>query len=143
MASTFSWVGNNIIVRYSQDVKLSDVENVNDVIFADPRFDQMRFQFNIFEKDAYFAMNEIEFQKMMHVEKASTVSNPYRMHHALVLLTKDTKLFEACLSYKQFIANHNWEGKIFNNKEKALNWIIEHTKLSEIEVSEFKGIIMT
>lgn len=46
-------------VTVLKSVQLKDVENVNNIIFADPRFEQMRFQFNIFDEGSYFDINEI------------------------------------------------------------------------------------
>lgn len=134
MASTFSWVGNNIVVRYTKDVTLRDVEHVNNLIFADPRFDDMRFQFNIFEEDATFAMTDLEFKKILHVEKASANSNKRPMYHALVLRTQDQGLFDACILYQSFIRNHGWEAEIFGKMEDAQRWIEQHVSLTNHDI---------
>lgn len=141
MSSKFSWVGNNIVIRYSNAITLNDVENINDTIFSDERFDNMRFQFNIFEETAFFSMSEIDFQKMMYVEKASTLSNKNKMYHALVLLNKEETLFQSCIDYQNFIQKHGWEALIFSNKEEAYKWILEKVKLPQEQQTEFQNLI--
>ena len=120
MSFKIEWKGSNVIVTLSKNFTYKDSYEVNNLIYGDSRFENMKYQISDFSKieKAEFTADEIKI--ITTLEKSSTVWNN-KMKSAIVTSPS------VCLNfiidpYLEAMKSTNWEIKIFKNSIEAEKW---------------------
>ena len=120
MSFKIEWKGSNVIVTLSKNFTYKDSYEVNNLIYGDSGFENMKYQISDFSKieKAEFTADEIKI--ITTLEKSSTVWNN-KMKSAIITSPS------VCLNfiidpYLEAMKSTNWEIKIFKNSIEAEKW---------------------
>jgi hypothetical protein len=120
MSFNIHWKGSNVIVSFTGNFTYNDSFEVNNLIYGDSRFDSMKYQIADFSKIEKFEFTEDEIKIISTLEKTSTVWNN---SVKVAVIDSDTISLSAIIDpYIETMKTTNWEIKVFNNLDEAMNW---------------------
>lgn len=120
MSFKIEWKGSNVIVTLSKNFTYNDAYEVNNLIYGDSRFENMKYQISDFSKIEKVEFTAEEIKIITTLEKSSTVWNN-KMKSAIVTSPS------VCLNfiidpYLEAMKSTNWEIKTFKNCIEAEKW---------------------
>jgi len=123
MSFKIEWKGSNVIVTLSKNFTYNDSYEVNNLIYGDSRFENMKYQISDFSKIEKVEFTAEEIKIITTLEKSSTVWNN-KMKSAIVTSPS------VCLNfiidpYLEGMQDTNWEIKTFRNIIEAEKWCTE------------------
>ena len=125
MSFKIEWKDSNVIVSFAKCFTYKDSYEVNNLIYGDSRFDNMKYQIADFSKIEKIEFTEEEIKIILTLEKSSTIWNN-NVKEAIVI--SDTVCLSSIVDpYLEVMKETNWDIKIFTNRIEAEKWCSECT----------------
>ncbi len=124
MGFNTKWINSNPIVTYSGVVNYEIINNSNNVIIGDARFDDMKYQ--IFDRSQVdkLVITQKELEMIGVLDKNSAVWNK---KVKVALIFNDLKIEESIRKYQEIMAQTQWKVKVFENFKEAEKWCNEQS----------------
>ena len=119
MSYNITWQDSNVILSFESNVIYQDIYEADNIIYGDPRFDNMKYQIADFSKLEKFELTEEEVQIIAALDKSSSRWNN---EIKLAVVTSDSYLIERIKPYIESMQDTNWSIKIFKNIFEAKKW---------------------
>jgi hypothetical protein len=122
MPYSIYWDGNNIKMKFYGELNLNDLREANGAIYADKRFDKMRYQIADFTEANTIRMRQNEVILLSHLDKMATAWNPTIKVACISLDNKTDRLIN---EYISIMGPTSWECKLFHDIQEAEKWCRE------------------
>ena len=122
MSYNITWQDSNVIISFEGNVNYQDVNEADNIVYGDSRFDDMKYQIADFSKIEKFELTEEEVQIIAMLDKSSSRWNN---KIKLAVVTLDLNLLERIKPYIETMQDTEWSIKIFENIFEAKKWCIE------------------
>jgi len=122
MSYNITWQDSNVIISFEGNVNYQDVNEADNIVYGDSRFDDMKYQIADFSKIEKFELTEDEVQIIAMLDKSSSRWNN---KIKLAVVTLDLYLLERIKPYIETMQDTEWSIKIFENIFEAKKWCIE------------------
>ena len=122
MSYNITWQDSNVIISFEGNVNYQDVNEADNFVYGDSRFDDMKYQIADFSKIEKFELTEDEVQIIAMLDKSSSRWNN---KIKLAVVTLDLNLLERIKPYIETMQDTEWSIKIFENIFEAKRWCIE------------------
>ena len=122
MSYNITWQDSNVIISFEGNVNYQDVNEADNIVYGDSRFDDMKYQIADFSKIEKFELTEQEVQIIAMLDKSSSRWNN---KIKLAVVTLDLYLLERIKPYIETMQDTEWSIKIFENIFEAKKWCIE------------------
>lgn len=119
MISKFEWKENNAHVTFGGDLSFSDINQADEKIFNDLRFEMLTYVIFDFGNIQNITVTAEEANQIGLLDRSSGISN---RNIKIGLVTTDLLLMELSQIYKDNLTGSNWTVGIFRNFESALEW---------------------
>jgi hypothetical protein len=118
------WEEKGLYRVFSDALESSDLFDEQEGVYADPRFDDLRYQINDFTNlvDIHISLDDVS--KIAAIDKAAALSNPNII--SAIVAIDDTQLALISWYMAQAISSP-WATKTFRSVEEAREWITEET----------------
>jgi len=122
MSFEIEWIKSNAVVRFYDQLTFQDFRQVNDLIYGDPRFDNMEYQIADFTDVSSIQLTNNQVKVLSTLEKgASRWNESVKVAH----VTRDTYLQNLVHAYERDMQQTNWSCKLFDNLTDAQTWCTE------------------
>ena len=122
MSYNITWQDSNVIISFEGNVNYQDINEADNIVYGDSRFDDMKYQIADFSKIEKFELTEEEVQVIAMLDKSSSRWNN---KIKLAVVTLDLYLLERIKPYIETMQDTEWSIKIFENIFEAKKWCIE------------------
>ena len=122
MPYSLYWDGNNITMKFYGELKLRDLRDANGMIYADKRFDSMKYQIADFTEADTVRMSHCEVVLVSHLDKTATTWNP---SVKVACISPDEKTDRLIEKYITIMEPTSWKCKLFHNFQEAEKWCQE------------------
>ena len=122
MSYNITWQDSNVIISFEGNVNYQDVNEADNIVYGDSRFDDMKYQIADFSKIEKFELTEDEVQIIAMLDKSSSRWNN---KIKLAVVTLDLYLLERIKPYIEALQDTEWSIKIFENIFEAKKWCVE------------------
>ena len=122
MSYNITWQDSNVIISFEGNVNYQDVNEADNIVYGDSRFDDMKYQIADFSKIEKFELTEEEVRIIAMLDKSSSRWNN---KIKLAVVTLDLYLLERIKPYIETMQDTEWSIKIFENIFEAKKWCIE------------------
>jgi hypothetical protein len=119
MISEFEWIDNNAHVTFGADLSLADINQADEKIFGDLRFDLMKYAIFDFSNIQKLNITKEEAQIIGILDRSSNIW--YRSIR-IALITTNIELMELSEIYRTNLIGSKWTVRIFIDFEAALKW---------------------
>lgn len=119
MISKFEWKENNAHVTFGGDLSFSDINQADEKIFNDLRFEMLTYVIFDFGNIQNITVTAEEANQIGLLDRSSGISN---RNIKIGLVTTDLLLMELSQIYKDNLTGSNWTVGIFRNFESAQEW---------------------
>ncbi|PLX16535.1 MAG: hypothetical protein C0599_15000, partial [Salinivirgaceae bacterium] len=117
-----NWEGDNICLKFFGVLKLRDLQEANGLIYADKRFDRMKYQIADFTEADTVGMKHTEVVLVSHLDKTATTWNP---SVKVACVSPDEKTDRLIKEYISIMGSTSWKCKLFHNIQEAEKWCQE------------------
>ncbi len=118
MSHTIQWEDKGVYWKYSGDVSGKEIFDASEVIYGDPRFDNLEYKLVNFLDASSVNMTDEEIARIAFQHKAAEISNP-RVKNAIVMVAE----VEIAEKFATFFTDSRWEVQIFQDMESADRWL--------------------
>lgn len=123
MSFNIEWKDSNVIVSFAKNLTFKDSYEANNLIYGDPRFDNMKYQIADFSNIEKAEFTEDEIKIISTLEKSSTIWNN---NIKMAIVISDSVCLNFIIDpYIDGMKSTNWEIKIFKNIIEAEKWCFE------------------
>ena len=122
MSYSHKWIGNDIIFSFTGEVSYDDINEANNEIYGDSRFDSMNYAIFDFSLIVGFALSENEVEIISAMDRAIARWN---RKLKLALIGKDKEVKNTIISYIHLMDTNLWDIKLFDHIEEAIEWCLE------------------
>ena len=119
MAYKINWTDKGVYVTSFGVVKTEDVFEVIGVLVGDSRFDSINYLIKDFQNVTEFVLKDFDLTSISTLTTNPTKWNP---NLKSCFITKDPKLQKMFLQFIEIMKFTNWETKIFDSSEDAIEW---------------------
>jgi hypothetical protein len=119
MISEFEWIDNNAHVTFGGDLSFTDINQADEKIFGDLRFDLMKYAIFDFSNIQKLNITKEEAQIIGILDRSSNIW--YRSIR-IALITTNIELMELSEIYRTNLIGSKWTVRIFIDFEAALKW---------------------
>ena len=119
MISEFEWIDNNAHVTFGGDLRFSDINQADEKIFGDLRFDLMKYAIFDFSNIQKLNITKEEAQIIGILDRSSNI---WYRSIKIALITTNIELMELSEIYRTNLIGSKWTVKIFIDFDAALKW---------------------
>lgn len=122
MGFSIRWIENNPIVTISDHVDFEIINNANNAILSDPRFDDMKYQIFDHSHAKSFLMTNKEMEMVGVLDKNSAIWNK---KVKVALIFANMEISDKLHAYLDVMEKTQWKVRIFDNYHDAESWCLE------------------
>lgn len=122
MSFKITWKDSNVIISFTKNLSYKDMYDVNNLVYGDSRFNNMKYQIADFSKIEKFEFTKEEITIISTLEKSSTIWNN---KIKLAIITSDVDYLRAIKPYLEVMKTTNWELKVFKTIDVGEKWCVE------------------
>lgn len=119
MIYKFEWIDNNAHVTFDDAVNFNDINQADEKIFSDLRFDLMKYAIFDFSNIQKFNVTKEEAQIIGILDKSASIWN---RNIRIALVSTNIELIAMSEVYKTNLIGSKWTVRIFSDFENALKW---------------------
>ena len=119
MIYKFEWIDNNAHVTFGGDLTFNDINQADEKIFGDLRFNLMKYAIFDFSNIQKFKITREEAQIIGILDKDSSI---WYRNIRIALVSTNIELIELSELYKTNLKGSKWTVRIFSDFEAALKW---------------------
>lgn len=119
MSYDLKWEDKGVSWKYYGQVSGKEIIEASKIIYGDPRFDELRYKLVDFLETETIEMDNHEIDVIASQHKASEMSNP-NIKNAIVIRSSASQL---ATKFAAFFSDSSWEVQIFQDLDKANNWL--------------------
>lgn len=123
MSFKIEWDGSNVTIVFTKNFTYKDSYEVNNLIYGDSRFGNMKYQIADFSKIEKVEYTEYEAKIISTLEKSSTIWN--NNVKSAIVTSPNVCINFIIDPYLEIMKETNWEVKIFKNIISAKKWCTE------------------
>lgn len=120
MASEIIWEKHGVLFRHSGTVTGEEVAKLNDIMYADPRFDSIRYQISDYTQVKKNLVGLSSARIIGTLDKSSASWNHSMLN---IVITTDKDFIPVVDAYFKTLEGTGWECRIFTTPEEAYTWI--------------------
>lgn len=115
------WKDEGIIFRHNGTVTNEEVQEMNNLMYGDPRFDKIRYQIADYTR---VTENLISFKEAKVIAKIDRASSHWNRKVMLLgVVTTDPQFIPVAEAYFREFVGTMWVGKCFSTLEEAMEWV--------------------
>ena len=122
MGYRIDWIGNNAIISLEGRVNFSDISDIDEKLYADPRFGGLQYQIWDFTQIEKLVMSSPEASILGVLDRNSSV---WKKQVKMAMVTGEKEIIELIREYEKELKGTNWLVGIFGDLETARNWCAE------------------
>jgi len=122
MSYSHKWIGNDIIFSFTGEVNFDDLNQANNEIYGDSRFDLMNYAIFDFSLIKRFDLSEVEIEVISALDRSIARWNR-KLKLALIGNEKEVK--DTIISYIHLMDKELWEIKLFDHINPAIDWCLK------------------
>jgi len=119
MIYKFEWIDNNAHVTFGGELVFNDINQADQKIFGDLRFDLMKYAIFDFSNIKKLNITTEEAQIIGLLDKSSNI---WYRNIRIALVSTNPKLIELSEIYKTNLTGSKWTAQIFKDFDSALKW---------------------
>jgi hypothetical protein len=121
MKENITWVTRGVLVTLSEQLDGDEFFQVNEKVYGDSRFDNLRYQLWDFTKVTEFNVNIEDMIKIAAHDKAAALSNS----NMKIAIVATEEMAQTLLNlYQAEMFTSPWESEIFNSMDEAQQWVL-------------------
>lgn len=120
MACEIFWETEGVIFRHYGTVTNEEVQQMNNIMYGDPRFDKIRYQISDYTQVTENLISRKEAKVIGKIDRASSHWNRKVMYIGVV--TTDPQFIPIVEAYFDEFTGTPWVGKIFATLGEAVEW---------------------
>ena len=121
MKENITWVTRGVLVTLSEQLDGDELFQVNEKVYGDSRFDNLRYQLWDLTKVTEFNVNIEDMIKIAAHDKAAALSNS----SLKVAIVATEEMIQTLISlYQAEIFTSPWESQMFNSIDEAQQWVL-------------------
>jgi len=119
MSYILEWIGNDVFIEFSEVLNLDQLNQVNNKLYGDSRFDNMTFQIVDFTKVNTFNLTSNEVKIVSTLDRSASRWNK---SIKVACITTNDYIKKMFLEYNKGMQDSNWLFMIFENIKDAKKW---------------------
>ena len=121
MAHSLVWVENNPIVTFEGNLDFEGINDANNAIIGDARFDRMKFQLFDHTRVTWMYLTERESKLISILDTNSSIWNQYVK---VALVFSNESYIQYVQAYVQAMKLSKWDVRVFLSYQEAYDWCI-------------------
>ena len=121
MAYSIEWIDSNPIVRFEGNLDFEGINDANNEIIGDARFDRMNFQLFDHTRVTWMYLTERESKLISILDTNSSVWNSYVK---VALVFSNESYIQYVQAYVQAMKLSKWEVRVFLSYQEAYDWCV-------------------
>lgn len=121
MAHSLVWVENNPIVTFEGNLDFEGINDANNAIIGDARFDRMKFQLFDHTRVTWMYLTERESKLISILDTNSSIWNQYVK---VALVFSNESYIQYVHAYVQAMKLSKWDVRVFLSYQEAYDWCI-------------------
>jgi len=119
MGYVIDWRDKNVHIKYDGDININDIFKAGSLITGDLRFGLLNFVISDFLKVESIKISELDIKKISTRDVIPSIWNP-NIKFSIVSNNRDIQ--EMVFAYIDLMKVNEWEIKLFDNLEEAIEW---------------------
>lgn len=120
MACEMIWEPHGILFKHSGRVDMDEVTRMNDRMYGDPRFDQIRYQIADYTEVTSNLITRKDASVVGTLDRTSAVWNIKMLN---IVVTQDETFLPVVDAYFNMFQGTEWRCRVFKTLDEAYQWI--------------------
>lgn len=122
MSYKMTWGNAGVYIKFHGKLVLLDVQGVNDSLYSDPRFDDLKYQIADYSDITDIDLSQTDVTVISTLERCASIWNDnLKVAH----VATNPVLIQNILDYKVEMEQTNWQIGLFDNLDDAMKWCEE------------------
>ena len=122
MSVQHKWIGNDIIFSFEGEISFDEIEEANDEVYGDSRYDRMNYAIYDFKSAKCINLTDKEIDVISALDQSMSTWN--RNLKLAVIGNYNNNINDRIVHYIKLMENSDWDIELFNHPGEAIEWCL-------------------